>query len=84
MGTGAPNPLVLTPISGAVRPRVYGAVLSFGAEIGHSRSRPVGRDSTYKPRTVKPVAPTERPTEFAPTALPLEPARVPVPGAIPG
>jgi hypothetical protein len=83
MSTGNPNTLMLTPLSGTIRPRIYGATYRAGTAIGHSRSRPVERDSTFLPRTVKPSAPTEKPTQFASTALPLEPAREPVPGAIP-
>jgi hypothetical protein len=82
--TGTPNKLDLTPVSGTVRPRFFAGLVRTQVENGHSRSLPVGRESTFKPRFVKPVAPTERPVDTASTALPLEPARVPVPGAIPG
>ena len=81
--TGVPNTLILTPVSGVVRSRMHAHVLRYGAEFGHSRSRPAERDSTIRPQFVKPVAATEKPLEAAPTVRPLEPARVPVPGAIP-
>jgi hypothetical protein len=84
MGTGETNTLSLTPISMAVRPRIYAAVIRYGAEVGHSRSTPAGLDGTYRPGSVKPVAPTEKPRELTTTGVPMEPAREPVPGATPG
>lgn len=77
------NQLMLTPVSGTVRPRLYAARISVGAEQGHSRSRPAERDTTYRPWFAKPVGPTEKPASTPPTLLPLEPAREPAPGAIP-
>lgn len=84
MGTGTPNDLALTPVSGVVRPRTFGAALKLGTHMGAQRSHPAERDATFSPPMVKPVAPVERPTTFSPATRPLEPARVPVPGAIPG
>jgi hypothetical protein len=84
MNTGSTNQMVLTPIYGIVRTRIFANVPRIGVEIGHSRSLPAELDSTFRPRLVKPVAPTELPTAISTTALPLEPARAPVPGAIPG
>jgi hypothetical protein len=83
MNTWETNQLTLTPASGVVSPRLYAAKVFHGTELGHSRSRPAERDTTYRPRFAKPLAPTEKPTSPAPTVLPLEPAREPVPGAIP-
>jgi len=82
MSTGPANKMVLTPIRGSVRPRVYAAALGYGYEVGHSRSRPAELGSTFRPRSVKPVAPTELPTDTTTTTEPLEPARAPVPGAM--
>jgi hypothetical protein len=83
MTTGEPNPLLLTPVSGTVSPQTYAPDYRNGAPLGHFRSRPAERETTYQPRSVEPVSPIEKPTETAPTALPLEPARVPVPGSTP-
>jgi hypothetical protein len=84
MGTGNPNQMILTPVSGVARARMFGAAFHVDFGLGHSRSRPAEPEGTFIPPIVKPVAPSEKPVESAPTAPPLEPARVPVPGAIPG
>lgn len=83
MSTWDTNQLTLTPLSGVVHARLFAARISQGVELGHSRSRPAERDTTYRPGFVKPVAPIEKPVVSPPTVLPLEPAREPVPGAIP-
>jgi hypothetical protein len=83
MSTGETNTLSLTPISAAVRPRIYTAVVRYGVDVGHSRSTPAGLDGTYRPGSAKPVAPTESPRELTATGMPMEPAREPVPGASP-
>jgi hypothetical protein len=83
MITGPMNRMELTPIRESVRPIVYAGTLRYGYEVGHSRSRPAELDTTFGRRSAKPVAPTELPTDTTTTAAPLEPARAPVPGAIP-
>jgi hypothetical protein len=84
MNTSETNAVSLTPISTIVHPRFYAAVLRYGLEVGHSRSQPAGLESTFNPASAKPVAPTEKPLELTGITPALEPAREPVPGAIPG
>ena len=84
MNTSETNAVSLTPISTIVHPRFYAAVLRYRLEVGHSRSQPAGLESTFNPASAKPVAPTEKPLELTGITPALEPAREPVPGAIPG
>jgi hypothetical protein len=83
MSTGTTNKIPLTPVCVLTRARIYGTAVQVVFEIGHTRSRPAEIDSTLRPNFVKPVGSTEKPTAVTTTALPLEPAQEPVPGAIP-
>ena len=83
MATAETNRLALAAGARSVRPRLFAAITVSSNGLGHSRSRPAALDGTYRPNFDKPVAPTELPTELTTTSIPLEPAREPVPGAIP-
>jgi hypothetical protein len=83
MSTGETNKLSLAPAAVAVRPLFFTAVILPGFAGDHMRSRPAELDSTYRRPFAKPVNPMERPTDLTTSAVPLEPAQEPVPGAIP-
>jgi hypothetical protein len=83
MGTGETNKISLAPAPVIVTPLFFTAVVGVGGAGDHARSRPADLASTYRPRFAKPVSPTERPTELTTSAVPLQPARKPVPAAIP-
>src|ERR1017187_585359 len=68
MGTGETNTLKLTPGAKTVRPRMFVAVVINNYGLGHLRSRPTELDGTFRPRFVKPVAPTELPTQITSTS----------------
>lgn len=84
MSTAPTNAMILTPLMGVVRPRIYAGVIGIAYDAPVSRSSPdqIGGTSRRGP-SAKPVSPTERPADLTRTAEPLEPARAPVPGAIP-
>jgi hypothetical protein len=83
MSTGNTNPMRLSPAARITPTRVMAPHIRTLSGVGHFRSHPAELETTYRPAFEKPVAPTEKPMGVTTTALPLEPAREPVPGASP-
>jgi hypothetical protein len=78
------NTIAFAPPPKTLRAKLVqiGVCVTYG--LGERRSSPAEFDTTYNPRRGKPLTPNELPYEQSTTATPLEPAREPASGSIPG